>query len=239
MVSMSTWKQCQAISGLGFAMFVTCHFISHYSTLLGLDNGNAMMKRLRLIYQNPFIEPFIAISLMLHMASNTMIYMKRSALEKNGNSKKHDDATTKSPAGALELTAHRYAGYILAMAVFGHIYATRGAALIGLNDPSKYDYVMVTMATDMFGIGFTIYLIVFGMSAVWHTIYGVRSAIATLNGGSVLNTPFPIPLKVVAMMNHILIIASVLIIGGYIYPVDRTDTDKIETFRSANKAFGM
>jgi succinate dehydrogenase/fumarate reductase cytochrome b subunit len=245
MVSMSTYRQYQAASGLSFAMFLLCHFVSHYSMIRSFEHGNSMMQYVRRIYQNPIIEVFIFISLFVHMTCNTMLYMKRSALEKNkenGQHKKNDGDTTTTTStnpGSLELTAHRYAGYILALFIFGHVFATRGAALIGLQDPSQYTYTMITMTTDLFGFGFTIYLFVFGMSAVWHTVYGIRSSIAILTGHSVTNTAFPIPLKVVAMVLHILTILSVLSISGYIYHIDRNDPNQIEIFRSVKKAIGM
>lgn len=230
MVSLNTWRKLQAASGLVFAVFQSIHFLSHFSTLRGWDSGLAALTRARTIYHIPLFEVILFAALGLHLVSNGAVYFKRAALEKHGPSKKDDDHGTKggtattagSPPGSLELKAHRYAGYILSAFIFGHVFATRGVALFILDKPHDYDYSVLTAVSDDIPYAFTLYLIIFGMAGNWHLVYGVRSALSTLTGHSVHFTPFPIPLKVVALTLHVLLIGSVLVVSGYWYAIDRT-----------------
>ena len=231
MVSLSAWRKLQAASGLVFGVFQSIHFLSHFSQLRGWDSGLAALHRARTIYHIPLFEAILFAALGLHLVSNTAVYFKRAALEKHGPSKKDDDGKSKGagtatagsgPPGSLELKAHRYAGYVLSTFIFGHVFATRGAALLFLEKPHDYDYSVLTAVSDDIPYAFTLYLMVFGMAGNWHLVYGVRSALATLTGHSIHFTPFPIPLKVLALTLHVLIVGSVLAVSAYWYAIDRT-----------------
>jgi succinate dehydrogenase/fumarate reductase cytochrome b subunit len=225
MVSMSTWRQLQAGSGLVFGLFLPLHFLSHYGNIQSSSTGLSSLHALRKIYQVPAVEIVVFGSLILHFVSNINVYLKRTALERTG-AKKKDGNSKKGAAspGALELTAHRVAGYILAMFITGHVLATRGVSLWILDDPGQYDYsILYRVAKTLPTHSFTIYLCVFGMAANFHFVYGMRSALATLQGHSVHNKPFPLILKPVALVMHLLIIAAVVSITGYRYAIVTTD----------------
>lgn len=233
MVSLSTWKQLQAASGLAFGLFLALHFRSHYANIQGLDQGLSALQKVRGVYQRPIVELCLVATVLLHMTSNTILYLNRSKVD---STKKKDGG--KEPAGSMELKAHRIAGIILALSIFGHVYATRIASLMTLDDPSLFDYRLIKMTNEYYPANlFAVYLVIFGMAANWHLLFGVRSALATLSGESVIGKPVPIPLKMLALLAHILIIWSVLSILGVFYKVDTEE--QVETFETWRKALSM
>lgn len=185
----------------------------------------------RKVYQNPLFEIGLFISLLAHMTSNTMIYLHRQKIEQKASAaKKDDDAKAKvEPPGYYELKGHRYTGYFLSFAVIGHIFATRILPVFALDDPTQYDYTFLTHAQALFGPVFGVYLMLFGIAGGWHLIYGTRSAITTLFlGSSVTGKPFPLALKPVALLNHVLIINAVLAVCfGVYYAVDMDTKDDL------------
>jgi Succinate dehydrogenase/Fumarate reductase transmembrane subunit len=226
MVSTLLLKKISAASGLYFGVFLIMHLVSHYSAIFGIDYAMKNMTLFRRIYQNPAFEIGLFIALVVHMISNTMIYMHRQKIERRASKfKKNDDASTTTkiePPGTFELKGHRYTGYFLSIAVIGHVSATRIVPFFILKDPSQFDYTFATYAQKaIFGPIFSVYLILLGMAGGWHLIYGTRSAIVTLlYGSSVTGKPFPFALKPLAALNHILIINAVLAICGVYYAVD-------------------
>jgi hypothetical protein len=116
-----------------------------------------------------------------------------------------------------------------------HVIATRLAPLgILEGDASLYDYGFVKKAAQLLyggGIFFYAYLLIFAMAGGWHLIYGTRSAIATLllSGTATQNNnkPVPIPLKMLAMINHILILCGLLAMSGYFYSIDTSDKKEL------------
>ncbi|KAG7364189.1 hypothetical protein IV203_037391 [Nitzschia inconspicua] len=85
---------------------------------------------------------------------------------------------------------------------------------------------------------FKLYYIVLGMAGGWHLIYGVRSAMATLRGRSVQGTTFPMPLKLLASISHILLISVVLALGKYATTTEWTEHQK-EWHKQFFQLFGM
>jgi hypothetical protein len=224
MVSSLLLKKISAASGLYFGVFLTMHLFSHYSTIFGMDKAMANVLFFRKLYQNPVFEIGLLASLVAHMISNAMVYRYRQKIERRSSVlKKNEDSKTKlEPPGSLELKGHRYTGYFLSLAIIGHVSATRIVPLFILSDPSQFDYSFATYAQRaIFGPIFGLYLIMLGMAGGWHLLYGTRSAVTTLFfGSSVTGKPFPLVLKPVAAVNHILIINAVLAITGVYYAVD-------------------
>jgi succinate dehydrogenase hydrophobic anchor subunit len=240
MVSFAEWRQLQAASGLVFGLFVILHFVSHYANIESWSSGLSMLLKMRGWYQRPVVEVVVFASLLLHMVANTNVYMKRAAMEKSSKLKKDGDSKkgSPSPPGSIELKGQRITGIILSFIIVGHVAATRGAALFVLDDPSQYDYsVLYRVAKDFPRHVFPIYLCIFGMAANWHFVFGVRSAVYTLLGQSVHNRPFPLFLKPVAVVLHVLIIVSVLSVTGYRYAVDVRDKDHV--YEAISKAIGI
>jgi succinate dehydrogenase/fumarate reductase cytochrome b subunit len=257
-ITTTTWRKLQAASGLIFGIFLVLHWISHISLLLlgSLEAGNETLHRMRSIYQSsPFSEANIALALVLHLISNTVLYLRRGQMEQNAAAKKQDDdkkstttaSSSSSPAsaaapyipGSLEHKAHRYAGYLLSIFVFGHVLATRIAPRAFLNDQQyskHYDYAAISLVFDHYRLQ-PKFLMFFAMAANWHFVYGMRSALTTLlsNGrSSVTGTPFPIPLKTVVLSLHIFMIGSILALTGSVYgmaDIQKVYPEKFEAFR--------
>lgn len=211
MPSVETLKKLSAASGLAFGVFLTMHLVSHYMLNMGYDVARDTMIKFRSIYQNPLFEAALIVSLGAHMYANTLLYMNRSKI----NAKSKKEAGSKGPEGTAELTAHRMAGLWLSLSIVGHVIATRLGSVIVLSDPSVYEYRFLKIPFDALPMLFPLYLCIFGVAGGWHLIYGTRSALAILSGSSVVGKPVPIPLKVLAMANHIAIVAGVLALGSY------------------------
>lgn len=235
MVSTTTWKKLQAGSGLVFGVYIVLHFASHYSVLKGWDKGNATLREMRSIYQTPLFEAVLLLSFIVHSVSNFTLYNKR--LKAQGTTKK--DGNKKDPAGTLELKAHRLAGYIMGLSLFGHVFATRIATKWWMPDPAMYDYRYIKLFNDMvpFNI-FMFYLLVFACAGNWHLVFGVRSAIATLRDKSIVGKPFPMVLKVVALSMHLLMFNALAAIAGYYYVVE-IDEDTKADFTNLKSAMFM
>jgi len=226
MPSVNTLKKMSAASGLVFGIFLAMHLFAHYMLNLGYEQAQETMLAFRVIYQHPIFELSLAASLGVHMYSNTCLYLNRSKI--NAQVKKETDG--KKPAGSAELTAHRIAGYILSLSIFGHVFATRLGAFIMLPDSSVYDYGFVASVFEVVPFNlFPIYLCIFGMAGGWHLVYGTRSAIAILTGSSVVGKPVPVPLKVVAMINHVAIVAGMVALGKYLTTIDMSDKEDVRT----------
>lgn len=222
MSSIATLKTVSSLSGLVFGAFLVVHLVTHYSVNLGVEVAHSYMRFFRQAYQDSVVEVVIFASLFAHMYANTMIYLSRKKLAANKKG-------AKTIQESLELRGHRYAGYFLAMSIFGHVGATRFGPLWLLGDSaSEYDYTFITAACDKFPANvFPVYLMLLGMAGGWHLIYGTRSAFATLRGSSVVGTKFPIGLKVVAVISHILMISTVLTVSGYIYDIDISEKSEL------------
>lgn len=169
-------------------------------------------------------------ALATHMYSNTMLYLGRCKI--NAKAKKEsggndDEKKKKQSVGSAELKAHRWAGYMVSMSIFGNVFVTRLGAVWMLPEPSVYNYGFVGSVFDVFPVVFKLYLCVFGMAGGWHLIYGTRSAIAVLTGSSVVRKPVPIPLKVMAMGNHIAIVAAMFALGTYMTTIDMSEMEDI------------
>jgi succinate dehydrogenase/fumarate reductase cytochrome b subunit len=220
--SKNVWPQVQAISGLFIGAFFVLHMLSHYSLLRGWNEANDTLRNMRSIYRFPLFEGLLLVSLAAHLTSNTVLFLQR---------RKHVatvELSKRQPLGTVERTAHRYAGYVLTLVIVGHVFATRILPLLALEDPSDYDYTILAIVYDKVPFNlFAIYLAVFGMAGNWHFVYGVRSAIATISGSSVIGKPFPMTLKVMVMGMHILLINAVIALTGYYYVIDKSAKEKV------------
>lgn len=208
-------KKIQAVSGLFMAIYVAMHLTNHYMLNVSYDAADTLMMHYRKIYQHPLFEGAFFVALGAHFFVNYKIYTRRSKLDATSRTKKDDEAKT-SNAVSPELKAHRWAGYFLSIFVVTHVIAVRVTPLLYFENAADFDYSFAAAAIDFFpSHSFTVYYIVLGMAGGWHMIYGVRAALATLQGKSVTGTAFPMPLKMVAAASHLLIVVAVLALGKY------------------------
>ena len=244
--SASNLKKIQALSGLVMAIYATMHLSNHYVLNVSYESADDVMMKLRKIYQHPLLEGSFLVALVVHFSANYQLYQRRAKLESSsttGRSKKYDDATTSTEKSATviapELKAHRWAGYILSLLVVAHVVAVRVTPLVYFDNPSDFDYSFAAAAISFFPYhSFTVYYIVLGMAGGWHLIYGVRAALATLQGTSVIGRTFPLPLKMVAATSHVLIVGAVLALGAYSTSIPWSET-KLALHDHFFKSMGM
>lgn len=144
---------------------------------------------------------------------------------------------------SAELRRHRYAGYCLSVVIYVDVLANRrtqtASRVVG-------DFSQAYLATRNFGPAFVANYVLLGMAGTWYLIFGSRAALTTflgrvcVGGGSADGrTPFPIVLKVVALVGHILIINAVLaIVGWHHYDVVVTSED-IDVHWKVNMVMGF
>lgn len=215
MSSSVSLKKIQAVSGLFMAIYVIMHLTNHFTLNISYDVADNLMLELRRVYQHPLFEGAFFAALAAHFYANYQIYMRRSKLNATSRSKKNDDAKTPT-AVSPELKAHRWAGYSLSVLIFTHVIAVRVTPLLYFDNAQDFDYSFAAAAINFFPFhSFTVYYIFLGMVGGWHVIYGVRGALATLQGKSTTGTAFPIPLKIVAAASHLLIVGAVIALGKY------------------------
>ncbi|CAB9503738.1 expressed unknown protein [Seminavis robusta] len=222
MVSTVGLKKIQAASGLVMGLYVALHLFNHYKLNASYEQADAMMMSLRKFYRHPIYEISFVAALLTHFYTNCVLYTKRSKVEAAAQSK--SDGNKKSVAGSLELKAHRIAGYTLSVLVLVHAGATRITPLLYFDDPNVFDYSFGALVIPLVPFNlFSVYYMILGIAGGWHLLYGTRAAIATLSGTSVVGTEFPMLLKSVAMMNHILIVGAVAAMGKYAVQHDWSD----------------
>lgn len=74
-------KQLNAISGLVFGCFLILHLATHYFIFAGLGAARDVQLKLRVIYQHPVFELLTALSLVVHMYANVVLYRSRQKIE--------------------------------------------------------------------------------------------------------------------------------------------------------------
>jgi hypothetical protein len=193
------------------------HLLSHYSLLLGWDQGNKQISRFRVIYHFPAYEIMLATSLITHLAINAYMVIRRRQLGGSDDQGKKEGGLM--PAGSTERKFHRYAGYVLAASIFGHVYSTRIAGLLFLKNPELYDYTMILISNQHLKNTLAAFLVFFGMSAIWHFLYGTRLAFAILLDRSIAGKPVPWWLKILAVAMTMLLINAIMAVTGHLYPI--------------------
>ncbi|RKO87430.1 hypothetical protein BDK51DRAFT_38363 [Blyttiomyces helicus] len=184
----------QAVSGLAFSTFSILHVGGHTLATFSFALADSALFGLREYSQNPFVEiGVIGGSLITHVMASAAIYWRRRAKARALNQKSEnggvgqDAAPPTADAGskvlsvaASERRLHRTTGLILGVFVFGHVYATRIAPLLVLPDPTIIDLTYITHTLSQHPIvGYT-YLLVFGASGLYHSLYGVHQSLSLL-----------------------------------------------------------
>lgn len=217
MPSIELWRQIQAASGLAFGFFLSIHLFGHFCLNISWQYGQEKMLQMREIYQHPLFEAQLLVSLIIHLTSDAVLYLHRKKVEL-ASSKKDDDKTY--TPGSAELQLHRYAGHFLALAIFGHVFSTRIAALLWLPDPSIYDYTFITQLQNTIPYNaFTVAMYVFGAAGFWHLLYGSYIASGVLTGVRVRGKEAPNLLLRVAFLGNLAVLSTILALKGSYYDV--------------------
>lgn len=157
--------QVQALSGALFALFLVVHIGNQTLAVLGPDRYDAAQAELRRFYQSPLVElSLVAGALVVHIAASVWRIVRR---RRRGGA---------APAN-LRARLQRYSAYFLLASVLGHVFATRGIALI-YDAPLGFDGLAYTMVVA--GFFFVPYYFLLGTSGLYHLVNGLTFALPRL-----------------------------------------------------------
>jgi len=180
-IPQKTLRKVQALSGVTFGAFLSLHLVNAWTANGGHLLYDGTQKFFRLFYQNPFIEPIIIGSLVIHTIASGIRFLQRS-IEESGvihckpNSEEDDTCKSDSPTIGKALQYHRYSGYFLATFVGGHFLATRGIDLI-FN--SKPDFSLISFSISKWGFLFYPYYFLLASCGLYHLSYGLIQSART------------------------------------------------------------
>lgn len=206
----------QAVSGLLFSLFALVHLTNTAMAVLGVDTYNRYQSAVRGVYQWPVLELLLVATLVIHIVAGVLRIRAR----------RQSKATPR-----LRLRLHRYAGYYLALFVFGHMAATRLPALLADAPPF---FGGVSFSLHFIPWLFYPYYGLLGMAGVYHLLYGIPAAFAALGvrvPQAVRRGPgFWLPVGAGAMV----IVMALLGFGGALYPIDDPfDNDFARAYEAA------
>lgn len=157
--------QVQALSGALFALFLALHLGNQALAVLGPDRYDAAQAELRHFYQNPLVElSLVGSALAVHIIASVWRIVRR---RRRGGA---------APAN-LRARLQRYSAYFLLASVFGHVFATRGVALI-YDAPLGFDGLAYTMVVA--GFFFIPYYFLLGTSGLYHLVNGLTLVLPRL-----------------------------------------------------------
>lgn len=154
----------QAASGLVFAVFGGLHLVNTALGALGPGAYNGFQRALRPIYQYPLIElSLILVPLVVHAAASIARMRARRS-------------TAGHPPSA-KLRAHRLSGWFLLAVMVGHVFATRGPAVLRDALP---EFEGVAFTFQFMPGYFYPYYTLLALSGVVHLLIGAPMALARL-----------------------------------------------------------
>jgi hypothetical protein len=159
----------QAISGLGFALFLVLHLATAASGSGGPGAYDGTLGSLRAVYRaHPLVEfLLVGATAAVHMACAVLRILER---RRAGFQPKPD----------LRLRVHRISGYFLMIAFAGHVYATRVMPALGPGEVADYSYLAFSVLAWPAMIIPYYYLL--GLAGSIHFGLGLGYALAVLFG---------------------------------------------------------
>jgi len=165
---------------------------------LGYDE---IQRLFRLYYQMPLIEIGLFGSLFVHqIVSGIRIYRR---LKQNNPKHIH-----------TSLDYHRYAGWIIGTAIFGHVFFTRIPYLI-YNDSG--DFTLITFTLKTWPYTFYPYYVIFSVSGLYHLMFGFFKAMSIFGLHKI--TPSTITFNILFSVGALILFSAVLAFGGNYFPV--------------------
>lgn len=211
----------QAVSGLFFATFLILHLSNMVTATFGQSVYDNYMDSVRTYYQFPIIEiVVVGMASLLHIyASLTRGFRRRKTVKTKG--------MTRTPS--FRVRFHRYSGYFIFIAFFGHVLATRSPSLIfGKEVDMSFLHFSLTVAPWFFYP----YYILLGTSGIYHITNGIISALRALK----VNVPkqMAAPSSKIFWgwvgLGFVVTLISVLNIGGVINEVKETRYEEWREF---------
>jgi len=182
-ISEATLIKVQAISGLVVASYLTMHFISIVSGNSGPATFNHSLNIFRELYQSPFYEIPMLLSIPIHMVAGKMRMDKRHEREKehNGPTKSQNEAIT---FPEKQMKWHRRAAKFISLAIIGHFAGTKVLSMLSGILPS-FSTMQFTL-TYPYGVFFLPYYCALGLSGAYHFINGLYYATRNLGYRKIL-----------------------------------------------------
>ena len=213
----------QAISGLLFATFLILHLSNLMASILGQNTYDLYMRTLRWYYQNPLVEIFV-----VGTASLTHIF---ASLTRGIKRRKKERSQGQYNRPSLRLRLHRYSGYFIFLAFFGHVLATRSPSLIFAKN---VDMSFLHFSLTIMPWFFYPYYILLGTSGIYHLSNGVISALRLLKVKIPKSAAAPSSRMfwIWAGLSLAITIFSVLSIGGILIEIDSGRYEEWKLFAS-------
>ncbi|KAI9012768.1 hypothetical protein BC832DRAFT_618888 [Gaertneriomyces semiglobifer] len=218
----------QAVSGLAFSGFTLLHLAGHASSILSFSLADTALYAFREIYQDPIVEPLlIGGCLIAHITASAgrvaLRFVRKNARaqksvkdddDRRGDRKPKDGHSPAFTLALRELKLHRLSGYVVGVAILGHIYAARLVPLRVLPDPSIIDLTFITYGLQQSPLLYFPYYTIFSTAALYHTLYGIPQALSFLGLWSPKRKFKPGRWTKVMMASAGLMIATVIALGG-------------------------
>lgn len=196
----------QAGSGLVFASFLILHLANTVAALFGQQIYDTVQQTLRWYYQFPIVEiVVVGAASFLHIYASLTRGFRRRKLEISNPS--------------LRVKLHRWSGYFILAAFFGHVLATRGPSLI-FDKTVDMSYLSFSLAVLPWF--FYPYYVLLGTAGFYHLTHGILTALNVFK--------FPVPNYLFALKSKpywiwitaciVITLFSILSIGGDIFEIN-------------------
>jgi succinate dehydrogenase/fumarate reductase cytochrome b subunit len=160
----------QAASGAAFALFLGLHLLTASSASAGADAYDRMLARLRAVYRPalPVELALVGVPAVVHIGCALVALVRRRRLA--------------GAAASFRVRVHRYSGYVLLAAIFGHVYATRimPALAIGPAATGKADFSYLAYSILNWPLFIIPYYLIFGAAGAVHLCLGLALAVKIL-----------------------------------------------------------
>ena len=193
----STLRRLQAASGLVFGLFLALHLVNTWMAGISPALYDGVQRAIRPLYQSAVVEPVILAALLVHVG----VGLLRKLLGRQ-------------PPGSARARWHRNAGVLVAVFVFGHVFAVRGASYLAGVYP-EFAGLSFTLA-HVPGYFYPYYLL-FGAAALYHGLNGIGIAAARLGWRIGMRTGVLVGATAVGSA---LLLVALLGFGGLLYPID-------------------
>ncbi|MEW6776907.1 MAG: hypothetical protein AB1405_11475 [Bdellovibrionota bacterium] len=210
-ISEKTLIRVQAVSGLFFATFLVLHLFNTLLAPAGQEAYDSFQRAARHYYQMPVMEAGIILAVTVHIfAGVTRALRRRKRIKESGGGE---------AAPSLRMRLHRVSGYILLLAIYGHILATRaGDWFFGM--PADFSFLTFSL-TYWPAFMYPYYTLLFACGA-YHLAHGLVMALRVV--GAKLPSEWTAPrykaFWTLAALSALAGFGSVLALGGNLFAVD-------------------
>ncbi len=207
----------QAISGLVFAVFLVLHLANMCAALFGQAAYDGFMSAMRWYYQSPLVELSAVLgAATVHMGAAVVRISQRRARAKSKTN------------ASWRVRLHRYSGYYIMAAFFGHVIATRVPGLLG----HPADFSFVNFSLTYAGVFFYPYYFLFALSGLYHLTHGTVVALRIVGARlpKWMTAPRSRAFWTWTVACSLMALFGVLAIGGQLYSPDQARFEEWKQF---------